>query len=69
VKEGSEWQNGPEVSQFPREQWPISREFVREIPENLISNCYAVVEAKLKMNAKMNAKFFNTPAARFMARR
>ena len=45
VQEDSEWQNGPEIAQFPREQWPISRDFVREIPENLISNCYAVVEA------------------------
>ena len=33
VKEGSVWQEGPKDTQYPVEEWPISRDFVRAIPE------------------------------------
>ena len=33
VKEGSVWQQGPRETQYPVEEWPISRDFVRAIPE------------------------------------
>merc|ERR1711867_100357 len=33
VKEGSVWQQGPRETQYTVEEWPISRDFVRAIPE------------------------------------
>ena len=33
VIKGSDWQDGPEQLSYPVEVWPISRDFVREIPE------------------------------------
>ena len=33
VVEGSEWQNGLKETRFPEVQWPISRNFVRKVPE------------------------------------
>merc|ERR1711867_341414 len=33
VVEGSVWQEGPRETQYPVEEWPISRDFVRAIPE------------------------------------
>ena len=33
VKEGSVWQQGPRETHYPVEEWPISRDFVRAIPE------------------------------------
>ena len=34
----SNWQRGPPVTQFPKTEWPISREFVRQLPECLVSH-------------------------------
>ena len=31
---GSSWQRGPTEASFPRESWPASREFWRELPDN-----------------------------------
>ena len=33
VIQGSAWQEGPKPTRYPVEEWPISRDFVREIPE------------------------------------
>ena len=33
VIQGSDWQDGPEQTRYPVEGWPISRDFVRVIPE------------------------------------
>merc|ERR1712101_17096 len=33
VIQGSDWQDGPELTRYPVERWPITRDFVREIPE------------------------------------
>ena len=33
IDEESEWQNGPREASFPRNEWPASREFRREVPE------------------------------------
>ena len=33
LAEGSVWQQGPDFLFLPRESWPISREFVRTVPE------------------------------------
>merc|ERR1712212_845192 len=33
VIQGSAWQDGPEPTRYPVEEWPISRDFVRVIPE------------------------------------
>ena len=33
VIQGSDWQDGPVQTRYPVDQWPISRDFVREIPE------------------------------------
>merc|ERR1711867_396187 len=33
IKEGSVWQQGPKETHYPVEEWPISRDFVRAIPE------------------------------------
>ena len=33
IDEESEWQNGPREASFPRSDWPASREFRREVPE------------------------------------
>merc|ERR1712082_307830 len=33
VIQGSAWQDGPQPTRYPVEEWPISRDFVREIPE------------------------------------
>ena len=33
VIQGSDWQDGPVQTRYPVERWPISRDFVREIPE------------------------------------
>merc|ERR1712082_277746 len=33
VIQGSVWQDGPEPTRYPVEEWPISQDFVREIPE------------------------------------
>ena len=33
VKEDSVWQQGPKETHYPLEEWPISRDFVRAIPE------------------------------------
>ena len=31
--QGSDWQDGPVQTRYPVDRWPISRDFVREIPE------------------------------------
>ena len=33
VIQGSDWQDGPKLTRYPVERWPITRDFVREIPE------------------------------------
>merc|ERR1712082_565561 len=33
VIQGSVWQDGPKPTRYPVEEWPISQDFVREIPE------------------------------------
>ena len=33
VSQGSEWQDGPVQTRYPVEGWPISRDFVREVPD------------------------------------
>ena len=33
IIQGSEWQDGPVRTRYPVEEWPISRDFVREVPE------------------------------------
>ena len=33
VVEGSEWQDGPVLTRYQVNQWPINRNFVRAIPE------------------------------------
>merc|ERR1711867_62877 len=33
IKEGSVWQQGPQETHYPVEEWPIRKDFVRTIPE------------------------------------
>ena len=33
VIQGSDWQDGPKLTRYPVERWPITRDFVRQIPE------------------------------------
>ena len=50
VAEGSVWQEGPKETHYPVDEWPISREFVRAVPDEerraAIYGVHAMLAAK-----------------------
>ena len=48
VKRNTPWQNGPEFLKLPREEWPVMREFKKEIPEEEVVQ--TIKAPKMKLN-------------------
>ena len=56
VESGSDWQRGPAVLAFPRETWPASRDFRRQLPqEELLVQKRVLLAAGVREEVKIKA--------------
>merc|ERR1712240_234487 len=49
VKRSTPWQNGHEFLKLPREEWPVTREFKNEIPEEEVVQTIKAPKKKLNL--------------------